>query len=98
MKPQTTILALILTIGVIGTLITTPVVSQTVPQAINSSPFVVKPYLQIGRNPSPTSLNLLWHTTDDQVKWDVELRMSASQNWIRFDSPQYSRVAVVGVA
>ena len=36
------------------------------------SDFLVKPYLQIGKSPTPQSLQLLWHTTVSDDEWLVE--------------------------
>ncbi|MFM9837169.1 MAG: metallophosphoesterase [Cyclobacteriaceae bacterium] len=61
-----------------------------------SDAFIVKPYLQIGRNPSSTSLQLLWHALDVSTKlvWAVEYRTGTSGAWKKIDIEKYTRVAV----
>ncbi len=58
--------------------------------------FVVKPYLQIGRNPSPSSLQLLWHALDVNTKivWVVEYRVGGTGPWKKVAVQKYTRVAV----
>ena len=56
--------------------------------------FVVKPYLQIGRNPSPTSMQLLWHTLDNEAAWTVEYRVNPKDKWKKMEVPTFTRVAV----
>ncbi len=56
--------------------------------------FVVKPYLQVGRSPSATSLHLLWHGADVDSDWAVEHRASPDAQWHQAPAPQSSRVAV----
>ncbi|WP_157235614.1 metallophosphoesterase [Methylosinus sp. LW4] len=72
-----------------------PLGAQAEPLA--PSAFVVKPYLQIGRNLSPTTLHLLWHTPDESADWAVETRPTSSAAWTRAGAPQRTRVAVAGV-
>jgi len=60
--------------------------------------FVVKPYLQIGREPSAESLELLWHVTDVNADWSVEQRNGNSGAWTKASTPAYNKVAVAGVA
>ena len=59
--------------------------------------FIAKPYLQIGRNPSPESLQLLWHAPDATANWSVEQRASKSTSWVKTQPPTSVRVAVAGV-
>ncbi len=56
--------------------------------------FIVKPYLQAGRNPSPTTLQLLWHATDAPSDWSVELRADTKGAWKKAEVPKSTRVAV----
>ena len=72
-------------------------VSPPASSAINS-PFVVKPYLQIGRQPGPTHLQLMWHTADESAAWSAQVRLTPKQEWVNMDAPQSTRVAVAGVA
>jgi 3',5'-cyclic AMP phosphodiesterase CpdA len=54
--------------------------------------FGVKPYLQIGRNPSPESLELLWHAPDSTAAWAVEYQVGGS--WKKAPRPTATPVAV----
>lgn len=56
--------------------------------------FIVKPYLQAGRNPSPTTLQLLWHAADAPSDWSVELRADSKGAWKKTEVPKSTRVAV----
>lgn len=60
----------------------------------SSDPFIVKPYLQIGRNPSPTSMQVLWHTTEQDAAWSVEHRVGTKGAWKKSDAPTFNHVAV----
>jgi predicted phosphodiesterase len=60
--------------------------------------FVAKPYLQIGRNPSPESLQLLWHSPDANADWTVEFRADSRAAWVKAPVPSSTRVAVGTVA
>jgi predicted phosphodiesterase len=57
--------------------------------------FLVNPYLQIGYNPSPNSLQLLWHTDDADANWLVEYNNSNA--WIKADSITFKKVAIANV-
>src|SRR5262245_12607543 len=49
-----------------------------------ASPFLEKPYLQLGDAPklsAQESLVLLWHTDNIPAKWSVELRTPKDKNW-----------------
>ena len=56
--------------------------------------FVAKPYLQIGRNPSPQTLQVVWHTEDTLAHWTVERRNSPDGTWIPSAEPTFTRVEV----
>src|SRR6478736_2728819 len=56
--------------------------------------FIVSPYLQIGKNPLPTSLQLLWHSADVDKDWLVEYQVGSS--WKKAEL-RFKRVAVTGV-
>lgn len=64
------------------------------PQPDPAQPFIVKPYLQVGRIPSPTSLQLLWHTPDSDAIWVVEQRTGSKGPWKKSDAIRFTRVAV----
>ena len=56
--------------------------------------FVAKPYLQIGRNPTPQSLQVLWHAADTTAKWTVEHRNDAKSSWVKAAMPTFTTVAI----
>ena len=60
--------------------------------------FLAKPYLQIGRNPTPNSLQLLWHAADSDAAWAVAYRTGADEPWIKAETPASKLVAVAGIA
>jgi len=72
--------------------------SFTQAQTNQATAFVVKPYLQIGRNPSPTSLSLMWHTADEAASWLVQLRLSPTSPWLTAEPAKSTRISVAGVA
>ncbi len=59
--------------------------------------FIAKPYLQIGREPSAESLELLWHVADINADWSVEYRNGSSGTWKKASTPAYNRVVVSGI-
>ena len=58
--------------------------------------FVAKPYLQIGRNPAPETMHLLWHAPDAEANWTVEYRTRTTGPWQKVAAPTSVRVAVAG--
>jgi 3',5'-cyclic AMP phosphodiesterase CpdA len=66
---------------------------------INNQPpdFLVKPYLQIGKNPSPKSLQLLWHAGVSNDRWVVEYKSSGVSEWMKSQNQTNSRIAVTGI-
>jgi len=67
-------------------------------QAYNQQPdFLVKPYLQIGKSPSPESLQLLWHAAVSNDAWLVEYKSIRGNEWIRSENQTSSKIAVAGV-
>jgi len=66
--------------------------------ANNQQPdFLVKPYLQIGKSPSPGSLQLLWHAAVSNDVWLVEYKSIRGNEWIRSENQTSSKIAVAGV-
>jgi 3',5'-cyclic AMP phosphodiesterase CpdA len=66
--------------------------------AYNQQPdFLVKPYLQIGKSPSPGSLQLLWHAAVSNDVWLVEYKSIRGNEWIRSENQTSSKIAVAGV-
>jgi len=59
--------------------------------------FIAKPYLQIGREPSAESLELLWHVADVNADWNVEQSADGKTAWKKTLAPVYTRVAVSGI-
>src|SRR5579862_7321213 len=76
--------------GVSGVILLLPVallMSQTPPAA---SPFLEKPYLQLGDSPklsATESLVLMWHTGNAPSDWAVEVRTSKDSAWRPAESP-----------
>lgn len=67
-------------------------------QVNNHQPdFLVKPYLQIGKNPTPESLQLLWHASVSTDLWLVEYKNSVASEWIKSQNQTSSKIAVTGV-
>jgi 3',5'-cyclic AMP phosphodiesterase CpdA len=72
------------------------------PQGVDAapSPFLVKPYLQLGNYAQPSNperLVLLWHTGGADADWRVEVKSSAANEWSACDSPVERRIAVSGI-
>jgi hypothetical protein len=59
--------------------------------------FIVKPYLQIGRNPSPQTLQLLWHVADTDAEWIVEYKNINAKSWKKTEAPKIKMVTVAGL-
>ena len=67
-------------------------------QAYNQQPdFLVKPYLQIGKTPSPGSMQVLWHAAVSNDVWLVEYKSIGGNEWIRSENQTRSKIAVAGV-
>jgi predicted phosphodiesterase len=43
--------------------------------------FYVKPYLQVGSQPGPDKMNILWQTSVDSSEWKLEYRSSNASSW-----------------
>jgi acid phosphatase type 7 len=59
--------------------------------------FIVPPYLQLGSVPTPTSLDLMWQTTDIDAEFMVEVRASDKDSWKKMETPKVKKVTVVGI-
>jgi hypothetical protein len=59
--------------------------------------FAVKPYLQLGRVPSASSMRVTWQTPDVAADWGVEFSLSRSGPWKKADTPAVRRLAVQGM-
>jgi hypothetical protein len=65
----------------------------------NAQPdFLVKPYLQIGKTPSPQSLQLLWHAAVSDDIWIAEYKNSDETDWKKTAGQTFSTVAVGSIA
>jgi 3',5'-cyclic AMP phosphodiesterase CpdA len=64
----------------------------------NSNVFIASPYLQIGREPSATSLSLLWHAADVNANWSVEYSATVKGDWKKTEAPTFKHIAVAGIA
>ena len=62
------------------------------------SDFLVKPYLQIGKNPSPKSLQVLWHAAASNDSWLAEYKNNDEAEWKRSGDQVFSTVAVGNIA
>src|SRR5947207_1116135 len=67
------------------------------------TPFLEKPYLQLGNAPglgNPESLVLLWHVPvlpgDSKAEWKVDVKTSVDGAWRPVDAPQPNRIAIPG--
>jgi len=68
-------------------------------QAYSQQPdFLVKPYLQIGKTPSPQSMQVLWHATISNDVWLVEYKNYGETDWKRSEGLYFSTIAVGSVA
>jgi len=56
--------------------------------------FIAKPYLQIGRQPSATSLELMWQAPDMAAEWAVEVRTTPSGKWVKAGAPEFVAAVV----
>ena len=67
-------------------------------QAYNQqSDFLVKPYLQIGKTPSPQSMQVLWHAAVSNDVWLVEYKNSGASEWMKSQNQTSSKIAVAGI-
>lgn len=57
--------------------------------------FLQDPYLQIGNNPSPKTLQLLWQTADTNSIWSVE--HNENGNWLKNEAPQITKIEILGI-
>src|SRR5215204_7481560 len=65
--------------------------------ANNTTDFLVKPYLQIGKSPSPQSVQLLWHAAVSNDVWLAEYKNSNGNEWAKSENQTSSPIAVVGI-
>ena len=67
-------------------------------QNSTQSDFLAKPYLQIGKTPSPQSLQLLWHAAVSNDTWLAEYKNSDETEWKRSAAQTFSTVAAGSIA
>jgi predicted phosphodiesterase len=59
--------------------------------------FITKPYLQIGANPTPNSIEILWHAADTAANWTVEHQNKSNDPWMKAENIRFTTVAVSGI-
>ena len=59
--------------------------------------FVAKPYLQLGADPKPGRLDLLWLAPDQDKTWMVDLKTGEKDPWKSMPKPSFRTVALPGV-
>jgi 3',5'-cyclic AMP phosphodiesterase CpdA len=69
--------------------------------AAADSPFLVKPYLQLGDSAAdrsgPGDLVLVWQTEDREAPWSVAVQTAPDGAWRTLDAPTWRQIAVTGV-
>ena len=56
--------------------------------------FITKPYLQIGANPNPNAIEILWHAADTDASWTVEHQNKSNEAWMKAENIRFTTVAV----
>ena len=64
-----------------------PLIAFVLSASAQDEIFIAKPYLQIGRRPSPSTLELMWQTPDAPADYAVEIRSDG--HWIKAETPQF---------
>jgi acid phosphatase type 7 len=62
------------------------------------SVFIVKPYLQIGANPTESSLQLLWHAPVSGDTWLVEYKNAKDHVWMNAANLTARKISITGAA
>ena len=62
------------------------------PNAQRVGPFLATPYLQLGEDPQPDDLTLLWHADDVDADWSVDVQSPTGTDWRPITSPTNRRV------
>jgi acid phosphatase type 7 len=70
--------------------------ANTFAQDKTESVFIAKPYLQIGNIPSQSTMQLLWHSADDNSVWTVEMQADKNASWTKTAQPLAKKIAVAG--
>jgi len=69
--------------------------SATAQTKTSGNVFVASPYLQIGNNPTPQTLQLLWHVSDASAVWVVDHKENGT--WIKTETPIATKFAIAGI-
>lgn len=67
-------------------------------QTNNPADFLAQPYLQLGKNSSPQSIQLLWHAPVANDIWLAEYKNSGETDWKRSEALSFSTIAVGSIA
>ena len=62
-----------------------------------SQDFLVKPYLQIGKEPTAQTLRLLWHAPDTNSVWLIEYKNNNTNDWVKAANQSTTKIAVAGI-
>ncbi len=62
-----------------------------------TSPFIAKPYVQLGHAAAPAKLVLVWHAADTDDTWTVDYQTGTAARWQPAKPPSARRIAVAGV-
>jgi hypothetical protein len=72
--------------------------TQAQNQKKNDEVFFVKPYLQIGKAPSPQVLQLLWQSPDTTSVWAVEYKIDKKSAWKKAEFEKTKKMNIQGIA
>ena len=64
---------------------------------VKAQDFIVKPYVQVGYHPTPTSLDLLWHAKDVDADWSVEWSNTPNGPWVKTGKPTSTKIAAANI-
>jgi acid phosphatase type 7 len=70
--------------------------SIALPAQTTKPDFIVKPYLQIGSNPTERCLQLLWHTAETSATWLAEYKTNGQ--WIKAEGQTTHKITTAGIA
>ena len=62
------------------------------PKARRVGPFLATPYIQLGENPEPDDLTLLWHADDVDASWSVDVQSPLESGWRPAGPPSHRRI------
>jgi hypothetical protein len=64
---------------------------------LNTSSFIVKPYLQFGDAPGikqHTGMEVVWHTADKDVAWQLDFQAKGGEEWTPVNNLTWKRIAI----